>query len=71
MTEPVIRFAEDRRYVLAAVIDPRVDSGFAVYVRPGQQWSDQLISSFEAIEPTMTSFYGARIGPHPALPTTG
>lgn len=71
MTEPVIRFAEGRRYVLAAMIDPRVDSGFAVYVRPGEEWSDQLISRFEAIEPTMTSFYGPRIGSHPALPTTG
>jgi hypothetical protein len=71
MTEPVIRFAEGRRYVLAAVMDPRVDSGFAVYVRPGEAWSDQLISRFEAIEPTITSFYGPRIGLHAALPTTG
>lgn len=71
MTEPVIRFAEGRRYVLAAVIDPKVDSGFAVYVRPGEEWSEQLISRFDAIEPTMTSFYGPRIGSHPALPTTG
>jgi len=71
MAEPVIRFAEGRRYVLAAMVDPRVDSGFAVYVRPGEEWSDQLISRFEAIEPTMTSFYGSRIGSHPALPTTG
>ncbi len=70
MSEPVIRFAEGRRYVLAALVDPRVDSGFAVYVRPGQEWSDQLISRFEAVEPTMTSFYGPGIGSHPALPTT-
>lgn len=69
MTDPVIRFAEGNDYVLAAILEPKQDSGFAVYVRPGQPWSDDLIADFGAIEPTIEQFYGPAVGPHPSLPT--
>ena len=69
MTNPLIRFAESRRYVLAAVLSPEIDSGQAVYVRPGEDWSNRLISEFGAIEPTIESFYGPSAGPRPTLPT--
>ena len=71
MTDHLIRFAESRGYVLAAIVSPRVDSGLAVYVRPGEDWSNQLISEFGAIEPTIESFYGPSTRPRPTLPTTG
>jgi arabinofuranosyltransferase len=71
MTDPLIRFAEGGKYVLAAMVSPKVDSGFAVYVRSGEAWSAPLISAFGAIEPTMRSFYGPSIGSRPTLPTAG
>jgi len=69
MTNPVIRFAESHGYVLAAVLNPKVDSGYAVYVRPGADWSNRLVAEFGAIEPTIESFYGLSTGARPALPT--
>jgi hypothetical protein len=69
MTNPLIRFAESRRYVLAAVLSPEKDSGQAVYVRRGKDWSNRLISEFGAIEPTIERFYGPSTSPHPTLPT--
>jgi hypothetical protein len=58
MTDPLIHFAQSRGYVLAALLDPALDYGMAVYVKPGKDWSNQLISEFGAIEPTIESFYG-------------
>ncbi|WP_197375400.1 hypothetical protein [Mycolicibacterium baixiangningiae] len=69
MTDPVIRFAEGGDYVLAAVLSPQEDSGYVVYVRPGESWSDGLIAEFGNLEPSVEEFYGPRATVRPALPT--
>ena len=71
MSGPAIRYAESGGYVLAAIIDPKPQSGFAVYVRPDESWSTAVIRAFEAVQPTIATFYGKAAGSHPALPTNG
>lgn len=67
MTDPLIRFAEGQHYVLAAILSPENDSGYAVYVRPGEDWSEELIAEFGKMEPTIATYYGPLAAPR--LPT--
>ncbi len=62
MTTPMIRFAEQHDYVLAAVVDPTLRDGYFVYVRPGEPDSESLIEAFGALRPRLSDVYG-RPGP--------
>jgi hypothetical protein len=37
MSTPAIRYAQGSGYVLAAIVDPKPESGFAIYVRPDKE----------------------------------
>jgi hypothetical protein len=72
MTDPVIRFAESCGYVLAVVVRPKRESGFAAYVLSGEDWISQPNFRIRQVELTVERFHVLEAKrPRFALPTTG
>ncbi len=69
MSTPVIDFVEHGNYALVAMLEPKLDSGYAVYVRTGRPKTDRLIAAFSKLQPTLRHSYGPSPTDRYSLPT--